>query len=310
MQAFVVMQGDIYHEEKEQEMIWAPQKDSAASVQPSWVRLKEVQEGDRIFHYVRGNIVAIGVAKTNCEETDDPLNIEGHDRWDVAGYQVKVKYHELEKPINIHDIIDEILPFLPVKYSPFNEEGNGNSGYLYPCNERLAIKLLELISDKNIYRIHDEQLEFAMGTVRRTKHNVFMPMITEAEAEMKTKLRVIQQSFRLKVMELWECKCALCDVKLPELLQASRSKPWKDCTDRERMDPYNGLLLCRNHDALYDQGFIAFDGRGGIHISSEIKEESYDTYDIHSAMKVARKPENKVYFRWQRKYVFKEENSD
>ena len=36
----------------------------------------EVNEGDRIFHYVKGNIVAISVAKTECQIASRPSTMQ------------------------------------------------------------------------------------------------------------------------------------------------------------------------------------------------------------------------------------------
>lgn len=306
MQSFVVMQGDTYDAEKEDGIIWSRQKESSGRIQPSWHRLTEVNVGDRIFHYVRGSIVAISVAKSDCETFEKSQDENEDKRFNEDRYEVKLNYHELEIPIHIHTEIAGIAPLLPVKYSPFQPDGNGNSGYLYPCNEKLAIKLLELISDKNIYRVDEEQLELAIDTVRRPVHNSFFSLITETEAEMKVKIRSGEQKFRKRLIPLWEHKCALCDIELTELLQASRSKPWKDSTDIERIDPHNGILLCSNHDALYDKGFIAFDGQGKLHISNEIIEADYGKYGLQLNMKVKRKLENKPYFKWHKRNVFRD----
>ena len=292
MRSFVVMQGETYQEERELGIIRSPQKDSGGQVPHFWLRMKEVNKGDHIFHYVKGNIVAISVAKTGCQHTSD------------EEYLVELEYHELEKPLNVHSNFDELKILLPLKYSPFQQDGNGNSGYLYPCNEQLVIKLLELISDLNIYTIDDEQLELAIGTVRRTERNTIIPMIAEMESEAKLMIRKGGEKFRKDLLPLWGSKCALCDIELPDLLQASHSKPWKDSTHNERIDPYNGLLLCCNHDALYKKGYIAFDGQGRLHVSSSITEDDYLIYNIYPRKKIARYEENKPYFKWHKKNIF------
>lgn len=38
------------------------------------------------------------------------------------------------------------------------------------------------------------------------------------------------------------------------LLRASHAKPWKDSSDAEHLDVYNGLLLAVHLDALFDRG--------------------------------------------------------
>lgn len=302
MQCFIVMQGQTYQEEKELGMIWSRKEGNGDNLPHSWLRVKEVKEGDRVFHYVKGNIVAISVAKTASRIAQRP---SAHEQQENLGYLVELDYHELEVPIHIRSKIDVLLPHLPIKYSPFQADGNGNQGYLYPCNEELAIKLVELISDANIYQIDDEQLELAMSPVRQTEHNPFIPMLTETETEVKTKIRLGKQKFRRALLPLWAQKCALCDIELPELLRASYSKPWKDGTDLERVDPYNGVLLCCNHHALYENGLLAFDGQGRLHIAARIPEADYEKYSIRSKMKIARTEQNKPYFKWHKRHVFK-----
>lgn len=304
MKSFVVMQGETYQEEQHLGIIRSPQLDSGGQVPHSWLRMKEVNVGDRIFHYVKGNIVAISVAKTGCQVIGETIHTENSKHLSDNGYLVELEYYELEEPLNIISNLHEILPLLPIKYSPFQQDGNGNSGYLYPCNEQLVIKLLELISDLNIYRVDAEQLELAIGTVLRTEHNNFIPMLAEMESEVKLMIRKGCEKFRKDLLPLWENKCALCDVELAVLLQASHAKPWKDSTQSERIDPYNGLLLCCNHDALYSKGYIAFDGQGKLHISSSIPEDDYLIYNIYPKKKIARYEENKPYFKWHLKHVF------
>ncbi|WP_255505018.1 HNH endonuclease signature motif containing protein [Lysinibacillus sphaericus] len=63
------------------------------------------------------------------------------------------------------------------------------------------------------------------------------------------------------------------------MLRVSHFKPWKDSTNEERLDAFNALLLCCNHDALYDKGYIAFDGTGKIHISERIDELDYAIFN-------------------------------
>ena len=299
------MQGDTYQEEKDLGIIWSPQQDKGGNVPHSWQRMTEVKEGDRVFHYVKGNIVAISIASESCKAGSKPSILQSHNRWNDEGYLVNLKYHELDKRVNVREKFNEILPLLPIKYSPFQQDANGNQGYLYPCNEELAIKLLELISELNIYQVSEEQLEISIDDVKITEHNTLIPVIVETESEVKMKIHLGQQKFWKDLLPLWESKCALCGINLPELLRASHSKPWKDSTNVERLDPYNGVLLCCNHDALYEKGLIAFDGQGRLYISSVICDEDYLMYRLVPRAKIQIHSENKVYFKWHKKNIFK-----
>jgi putative restriction endonuclease len=301
---YIVMQGHTYQEEKELGIIWSPQKDKGGNVPHSWKRMTEVKKGDRVLHYVKGNIVAISIAVEDCILASKPSNLQAHSRWNDEGYLVKLQYHELETSVNIREKFDAISSLLPIKYSPIQNSSKGNQGYLYPCNEELAIKLLELISESNIYQINEEQLELSVDEVRRTENHTLSPIIAETESEVKAKIRLGQQKFRKSLIPLWDGKCVLCDISLSELIRASHSKPWKDSTNAERLDPYNGVLLCCNHDALYDKGFITFDGQGNLHISSKISSDDYLKFGLNPTAKIKIHPNNKTFFKWHKKNIF------
>ena len=301
MNCYIVMQGRTYTEEKSRGVIWSHKIDKSGQTPHFWERMKEVEAGDIIFHYVKGEIVAVSVVKKGCYEGESPY----HTGSSSIGFTVETTYEELARPLAVKENFDAIRPLLPMKYSAFQENGDGNQGYLFPCNEMLALKLLELISDMNIYEEDQEQLEFAMGTIASKERNTLVPLLAQTESEAKKKIRKGQQKFKRGLSPLWEHQCALCGIDLPGLLRASHSKPGKDSTDEERLNPYNGLLLCCNHDALYDQGYIAFDGTGKIHISSEINSADYEKYGIHPKMRVQRREENKPYFKWHKRNVFR-----
>ena len=89
----------------------------------------------------------------------------------------------------------------------------------------------------------------------------------ETERERLAKARVGQGRFRADLVKLWRKgeTCALTGVSIPEMLVASHIKPWRDSTDKERLDPMNGLLLVTHVDKLFDRHLLSFqDGRDGF----------------------------------------------
>ena len=82
--------------------------------------------------------------------------------------------------------------------------------------------------------------------------------------------------------------CALCGIHIPQMLIASHIKPFRDCAHvYEAMDNNNGLLLCRNHDYLFDQGYIAFEESGQIMICDELKNSvHYTAYTLNDNFKL------------------------
>lgn len=126
---------------------------------------------------------------------------------------------------------------------------------------------------------------------------------TERTQEVRT--RIGQDVYRDALMEFWEGRCALSGVALPNaLLRASHAKPWKDASDAERLDPFNGLLLAVRYDALFDQGLIAFADDGQVLISPALSAEVRafvaltDTMRLRSVL-----PGHLPYLRYHREHV-------
>jgi len=88
------------------------------------------------------------------------------------------------------------------------------------------------------------------------------------EVQRMVRQRVGQQAFRQAMLDYWGGACAVTGVALPQALRASHAKAWALCsTDAERLDVYNGFLLCANLDALFDTGLATFDDDGVLHLA-------------------------------------------
>ncbi|MED4402396.1 HNH endonuclease signature motif containing protein [Metabacillus fastidiosus] len=109
--------------------------------------------------------------------------------------------------------------------------------------------------------------------------------ITQTEKERLIKARIGQGKFKKLLIER-ECKCALCGVTDPRVLIASHIKPWSASTNEERLDVNNGLLLCPNHDALFDKQLISFDVQGKIVISQTLDEAARIFMNVNEGLRV------------------------
>lgn len=118
------------------------------------------------------------------------------------------------------------------------------------------------------------------------------------------KSRIGQGEFRKRVINLWG-GCSVTGINAPELLRASHSKPWRECTNEERLDPFNGLLLIPNLDHLYDSGLITFDGRGVIVFSSKLSDSDIEKLGLSSKMQLREMPKGiHRYLGYHRDIVF------
>lgn len=100
------------------------------------------------------------------------------------------------------------------------------------------------------------------------------------DVEKIVKARVSQGSFR-RLLLLERHHCNLCDITTTSVLRASHIKEWSESSREERIDANNGLLLCANHDALFDQHLISFEpNTGNICISTSIDIDQRQALNI------------------------------
>ncbi len=126
------------------------------------------------------------------------------------------------------------------------------------------------------------------------------------EIETLIKARQGQGRFRQKLLKLYPI-CPLTDLDIQSLLIASHIKPWSVCNNNERLDPFNGLMLAPNIDALFDSGLITFETDGTIKIGPKIDPENQKRLGISPDMKLKIEPESEKYFEYHRNHVFQKE---
>ena len=85
--------------------------------------------------------------------------------------------------------------------------------------------------------------------------------------------KALQTFYKDTLFHEFNHQCPICKLHIPHMLIASHIKPFRDCAHiYEPIDHNNGLLLCRNHDYLFDQGYFSFDENGYLLMSDELKK--------------------------------------
>lgn len=98
--------------------------------------------------------------------------------------------------------------------------------------------------------------------------------------------RIGQGVFRDEVLERWDGCCAVTGVSVGAVLVASHLKPWRDCTNDERLDPCNGLPLIGTLDRLFDAGLITFFDDGRMLVSSVLPEDEFGALGVSHGMRL------------------------
>lgn len=112
---------------------------------------------------------------------------------------------------------------------------------------------------------------------------------TERNAIIKS--RIGQGVFRDGLFRLWG-GCAVTGYRRPVMLIASHIKPWRTSSNKERLDPYNGLLLHPTLDRLFDRGLITFYRDGSIVKSNHISNDELVSLGVDPMAKLRKVPEN------------------
>jgi hypothetical protein len=250
-----VSQNQSYRQERTGGFLWAPDRNESGLTPFHWATMSEVRPGEVILSYVRGKISA---------------------------------------PVPVSDLLAELQPLLPERYSPLNRFGTGNQGYLFGLPPRAGRLLLE--------RIGVVQPDPASDVVSEGVRHVANDS-TERRALVLS--QVGQGQFRDRLMSLWGCRCAVTGLDLPAVLWASHIKPWRDANNRERLDPYNGLLLSPSYDAAFDTGLITFAEDGRIVLSTGLTPSRVERLGVSTAARIDSLQErHSGYLDYHRRNVF------
>lgn len=106
----------------------------------------------------------------------------------------------------------------------------------------------------------------------------------------RNETKALQAFYKDTLFHEFNHACPLCGVTIAHMLIASHIKPFRDCAHiYETVDHNNGLLLCRNHDYLFDQGYFSFNNKGNMILSKALLEKGH-LKDIYTIKKDYRLP--------------------
>lgn len=244
---------------------------------------KEIQVGDGVYIYVGKPVSAIKykciVNKTGLKsiEIDDAKYVINGATFENYG-----RYMELQL---VRKYADELkLPNLRKHGLVGNIQG-----------PRRAIKeLSEFINSI------DDNVEEKLQSVC---HEIDQTAFLGSDREAIVKARVNQGIFRDVLVKRYGEKCCLCGVTGKSFLVASHIKPWSDSSPEERTDVNNGLLLCPNHDKLFDGGWVSFDAEGIIMISEKLENDNRIFLNVNNQMHIELTEGNKKYLKYHREKV-------
>ena len=144
MKYWWVNQNKTFKQERDGGYMWSPKSKSNGSRNTFYDNMTKVSPGDIVFSFYNTRIPCIGIITSHGYSQNKPAFGSSGAAWGTDGWMVNVDYKAISNVIRPKNHIDLIRPLLPSKYSPLQDNGNGNQGiYLTELSFPLAEKLLE-----------------------------------------------------------------------------------------------------------------------------------------------------------------------
>ncbi|AUI88393.1 HNH endonuclease [Vibrio azureus] len=262
--------------------MWSPKENRNGTQSHFYNNMTLVRPGDVIFSFVKGLILSVGIARSHAYSYTKPAEFgSAGDDWSNDGWKIDLEYHLVNNKVRPKSHIDFIRPLLPEKYSPLQENGNGNQAYLFVVPINLASKIIEIIGSEaeDIIDGFAEATEKTMTSDAIEYQLLNDKSIGETDRNQLVKARRGQGLFRSRIEQIEPC-CRVTGISFKNHLIASHIKPWSKSDNRERLDGNNGLLLAPHVDHLFDKGYISFENNGEMIVSKKLNIEVLKAWSI------------------------------
>lgn len=176
---------------------------------------------------------------------------------------------------------------------------------------------------QNVYVVHWKKIQWFFDNYLKNEYKRMIYKISnnfiEKNINKDSFVGKYRKIFRERLIDSRGIKCEIinCQINIVELLIASHIKPVKLIKDDKKLkeqqkkeqiqDPFNGFLLCPNHDAVFDKFLISFDKEGKL-LFAKILENNAKDFNLKTDQVVIKlSTENLQYLDFHNK-LFKQKN--
>ena len=146
MRDWWVNQNQTYKTEVRGNFMWSPKQNANGARNQFYENMREVSAGDVVFSFCDTRVKAVGVVTGNADTGPEPDFGTAGSNWSREGWYVPVDYRILDNQIRPKEHISILRPFLPTRYSPLQQDGDGlQSVYLAELPALFADALIALI---------------------------------------------------------------------------------------------------------------------------------------------------------------------
>ena len=263
--------------------MWSPKANANGARNRFYDNMVDVRPGDVVLSFCDTFIKAVGVVTSIAESAPKPTSFGTTGAyWNNEGWFVEVEFRELRAPVRPREHMNLLGETLPERYSPIRASGDGNQGvYLAEVPPAMASRLLTIMGPEasltiDALEVYGKQFSEDIAAETELQQRRDIP---RTEVVQLIKARRGQGLFKSRV-ELIENGCRVTGLTRPAHLIASHIKPWRDATDDEKLDGYNGLLLSPHADHLFDRRYISFTDEGKILISPTLDRDVLAKWSI------------------------------
>ncbi len=155
----------------------------------------------------------------------------------------------------------------------FWDKYNDKIDYMCELYEKFVNSTYKQINEESVKELDEIEKEYTLLNIGDKDGYI--------ESVINIRNGAIQKVFRDNLIIEFNQKCAICGINNRGLLISSHILPYSKCINKEDMINHNnGLLLCPNHDALFDKKLISFDDDGKIIINPLIDKQLYKDLNI------------------------------
>ena len=216
----------------------------------------------------------------------------------VSGLPVEERVAGLTRPypIDLNSVdIEDFRKMLQREIARMHRDPNAKQGG--NAQKRIRICLNKSVDpDRLIYKTE--------GSTDPAEEN-FGPGLSETERTYLRSSRIGQGQFRKDLISKYGRRCPITGIEQDQLLIASHIKPWKVCTNAERLDSSNGILLSALVDRLFDKGLVTFSEEGALIFSPSLSTGDRAKCGIENWQRLQLTSRSKLYMAYHRAVEFK-----
>lgn len=154
-------------------------------------------------------------------------------------------------------------------YLNFKKDGFSEKNYDYFRNIALPrVTKLNFVKVKNV--VDNKLYIYVKPTFfideKTNEEKVLVENLLAGGKNAAENYRKKQTQYRRELLDEMPA-CVITKVTEDRILEACHIKPYSACTEDEKYDPHNGLVMTPTYHKLFDMGFISFNDNGTIIIS-------------------------------------------